>query len=550
MKKNTSKKGLSLIKKFIIFFIILIFLGIIIGLINSNRVKNINNLISEDIKHTIDLTIIKNAENQTTLIKSFIKQKAIDIANQIDIYLKLNPNKTIKDLQDDPVFTKIAIQKIYKTGYTAIHDTTGINYFHKDSKVVNKNLSEFKQKLPNFWKIIEKSFTQESEGYYQWINQNKNAIQKYMHIIPIKNKTSDNKSLLLAITIQLDEFTAIQNETYETLKEQTKYNFKKLNTLLENINKEFILLYSIMGIGLFLIISFIYYNILRPIHYLSEIANSITSGKTKLRAKIKNKDEIGDLADSFNEMTKKLVTHNNELKKEIDKQTEKIKSFISITSHQLRTPLTGTKWFLELLLENNEKNLTSNQLEYLKQVFQSNERMIDLVNDLLSLAKIEDSNMKLEIKKTNIYDTIQSVLKDNIDRINKYKIKIINKIKPSLIIQTDESKIRQVFHNLITNAIKYSNGKIKIYCKKTRHEIKFLIKDNGIGIPLKQQKRIFSKFFRADNALTAKIEGTGLGLYIAKLIIEAHGGIIGYKSKENKGTTFFFTIKLNYKKRK
>ncbi len=230
------------------------------------------------------------------------------------------------------------------------------------------------------------------------------------------------------------------------------------------------------------------------------------------------------------------------------KEIDKIKSeFISIASHQLKTPLTGIKWLSELLLGEKIDKPSQKQKGYLWDIYVSNQRMIKLVDDLLNVSRMEIGN-KLNIvkKKTDIIKIIDQVLLDNQQLVKKEKINIIKcKGAPrKLIINIDADNIRQVFSNLINNAIKYSKnrGLVEIGWKSKNGEIIFWVKDKGIGIPNGQQDRVFEKFFRSDNAAKQETDGTGLGLYIAKTIIEAHGGKIWFESEEGKGSKFYFSL--------
>lgn len=256
-------------------------------------------------------------------------------------------------------------------------------------------------------------------------------------------------------------------------------------------------------------------------------------------APLKNKhgDVIGCVV-VFRDVTKE---------REIDRMKTE---FVSVASHQLRTPLTGIKWFTELLIKGKAGKLNKKQADFLQQVSASNERMIALVNDLLSVSRIETGRkFTIEKKKVDIVEIITQVLSDNISLARDKKVKIIkckSRVKQFKIV-VDGDKIRQVFHNLISNAIKYSKekGKVKINCDHgKKDEVVFSIEDNGAGIPKDQQKRIFEKFFRADNIAVRGIEGTGLGLYIAKAIVEAHGGKMWFKSAENKGSVFYFSLPM------
>lgn len=225
--------------------------------------------------------------------------------------------------------------------------------------------------------------------------------------------------------------------------------------------------------------------------------------------------------------------------------------FVSLASHQLKTPLTGIKWFSELLLKEQSGNLNEMQKDYIQRVYNSNERLINLVNDLLDVSHI-DTGKKFEVvkKSTDIVKIVNDVLQDKVSLLNEQKINIVKcaGAPASFEIWIDENKMRQVFDNLISNAVKYSRigGKVELGCEeKNDGNLIISIKDNGIGIPKYQQKRVFSKFFRGDNAITAQTDGTGLGLYIAKAIVEAHGGEMWFESEKDKGTTFYFSLPIN-----
>lgn len=229
------------------------------------------------------------------------------------------------------------------------------------------------------------------------------------------------------------------------------------------------------------------------------------------------------------------------------KEIDRMKSeFVSVASHQLRTPLTGIRWFSELLLEDGKK-ISKEHREYIQEIYNSNERMINLVNDLLNVSRIETGrNFEVRKEKTDINLILREVIEEQAPLAKKKKIKINHSenLSDKFLLNIDGVKIRQVFQNLLSNAIKYSPEKTSItidQIKKGRKTI-FFVKDSGFGIPVDQQGRIFEKFFRASNVLMTGAEGTGLGLYIVKSIVEAHRGKIWFESKENDGTTFFVEI--------
>ncbi len=235
------------------------------------------------------------------------------------------------------------------------------------------------------------------------------------------------------------------------------------------------------------------------------------------------------------------------------KEVDKMKTeFVSLASHQLRTPLTAVKWYVEILLK---KERDAKEEGYLRQVYDSNERMIRLVNDLLDVSHIESGKkFGVMLKKINIVPVVKNVVElmsiSLKSRHQKGEIKLGSEFPKELKLEIDEIKIRQVFQNLIDNAINYSADKINIMVgyKQEGSMAVFSVKDSGIGIPKNQQARVFEKFFRADNTGNLSAKGTGLGLYIAKAIVEKHGGKIWFESAEGVGTTFYFSLPLNYGK--
>ncbi len=242
------------------------------------------------------------------------------------------------------------------------------------------------------------------------------------------------------------------------------------------------------------------------------------------------------------ERTQELVVANNRLI-ELDKiKTE----FISVAAHQLRTPLSAIKWTLSVLIEESVDNLTTEQRSLLMKGYESNERIIRLINEMLIVTRIESGKMAYNFSFIHIEDLIENCMEDFIGMAKARNINLnFVESEPKLpYINMDPNKIRTVLQNLIENAIFYSrdDGSIVIRATLEDNHIKVSIKDNGIGIPEQQKIGIFNKFFRAENALKTRTDGSGLGLFVAKSIIEKHNGKIGFESKEGNGTTFYFTI--------
>lgn len=226
----------------------------------------------------------------------------------------------------------------------------------------------------------------------------------------------------------------------------------------------------------------------------------------------------------------------------------KMKSeFVSIVSHQLRTPLSAIKWYLETLIDNPKKEpVSEHQLEFLEQAFQSNERVISLVNDLLNVSRLESGRMKMNIEPTDLTKDFSIVLEEVELFAHANNVQLsCNFIDSTLpTVDVDAEKIRQVIQNLISNAIKYSSKKstVTISVEEQTDRLVFSVADEGMGIAEEDQERLFEAFFRADAAVSSQTEGSGLGLYICKKILELNGGDIWVDSAVGKGSTFFFSV--------
>lgn len=231
-----------------------------------------------------------------------------------------------------------------------------------------------------------------------------------------------------------------------------------------------------------------------------------------------------------------------------EKRIEQLKTeFVSLSAHQLRTPLSAIKWTLRMLLDGDLGEITAEQRDYTEKTAQSTERMIALINDLLNVTRIEEGKYLYEPVPLLLTPIVQSVIDSYKEEIKQKKIKFkFSKPKELPPIRLDKEKIRLAIQNIFDNAVRYTpaGGEVKVSLKydKNKQKVEFSVKDSGIGIPQDQQERVFTKFFRGGNAIRMATEGSGLGLYITKHIVEAHGGRIWFISEANKGSTFSFTL--------
>lgn len=228
------------------------------------------------------------------------------------------------------------------------------------------------------------------------------------------------------------------------------------------------------------------------------------------------------------------------------KEADQLKSdFISIVAHQLRTPLGGMRWSLELMLNGDLGEIPPDLKTALRDNYDRNNRMIELVNELLDIAHIDQGTLVNYPKSINIEKVINDAANDMHwqAKIRKVTFSIKNNLKNSLI-KIDPKRFREVVDNLISNAVKYNKigGSVEIVVEETATSIIIHIQDSGIGIPKKDQEKIFSKFYRALNAQVSDTIGTGLGLFVVRSYVDSWGGRVWFESIEGKGSSFSFSI--------
>ena len=232
-----------------------------------------------------------------------------------------------------------------------------------------------------------------------------------------------------------------------------------------------------------------------------------------------------------------------------EKAIDKMKSeFISIAAHQLRTPLSAIKWVIKMILDGDAGKLTIEQQELLNKGYLSNEKIIRLVNDLLNVSRIEEGKFGFNFKKIDFQEVLDAAI-SNVESLAAKNHQELMIKKPSKFpkIFLDKERMVMVMQNLLSNAVKYTPeyGKIQLIIKVDKQNLHVKINDQGVGIPAEDQPKLFSKFFRAANVVKLETEGTGLGLFMVKNIIEKHNGRVSLKSEEGRGTEVAFYIPIN-----
>ncbi|MCX6799798.1 MAG: HAMP domain-containing sensor histidine kinase [Candidatus Falkowbacteria bacterium] len=308
------------------------------------------------------------------------------------------------------------------------------------------------------------------------------------------------------------------------------YYQKYLTVVQNNIILSVVILLSLIV----LMVYFLVRRIIDPISSLSKAVKNLEKGDYDFKLSAPTNDELGDLMRAFNHMAETM------------KNQEKIKyEFITSASHQFRTPLS------ELSLQTSELSSkmkkipkAKNLMPILEAIENASTKTSVMINDLFKVLELGEKYNAINLKLIDVNELLLKIINSFNDRIAKNKLDLTVDIQKNLKINVNEGSIKTAFINLIDNAMTYSKvgGKIEIKANAKQGQVLFEVKDAGIGIPQSEQVYIFDKFYRAKNAYSAKNVGTGLGLAIVKNIIEGHKGRIMFESRENNGTTFYFSL--------
>lgn len=255
------------------------------------------------------------------------------------------------------------------------------------------------------------------------------------------------------------------------------------------------------------------------------------------------RDLNGNLEQRVNNATKELRASNAQLQRLDEVKDE----FISMASHQLRTPLTSIKGYLSMLLEGDMGELTKEQQHVLREAFIGSERMVRLIGDFLNVSRLQTGKFVIEKRPVDLARLVQREVESLEANAAARGIKFVYKAPKNVpTIEVDENKLQQVIMNFSDNAIYYSpdGSKVHVYLKKVGRAVEFTVVDAGIGVPKAEQSHLFNKFYRAPNARKVRPDGTGVGLYLAKKVVDAHGGDILFESTEGKGSTFGFRLPI------
>lgn len=343
---------------------------------------------------------------------------------------------------------------------------------------------------------------------------------------------------------------SISKSWHSFIRQDPKELYSPLYTMLRDVIIYGVLLIGVI-IGAGLILS---ERLVKPIEALQKGTEIIGRGDLDHHLTIKTNDEIEVLGDKFNEMTTKLKKSYVDLENSLErlKEMDKFKSeFISLISHELRTPLTSIIGFSELLIDRVPGEINMVQEEYIKNVQSSGQQLLEIINNLLDISKLQAGKLELVLSDFDIRGLIAEVEGSVMPLISRKELQFENRIEDRIpMIYADRSKIKQTLLNLISNAIKFTQrgGSIGIdVIATTVHDkamLQISVTDTGVGIAAEDKAKIFEEFRQVNSTYAREYPGTGLGLTIARRFVEMHGGFIWIDSKLGEGSTFAFRIPI------
>ncbi|PIT97879.1 MAG: hypothetical protein COT71_03640 [Candidatus Andersenbacteria bacterium CG10_big_fil_rev_8_21_14_0_10_54_11] len=280
----------------------------------------------------------------------------------------------------------------------------------------------------------------------------------------------------------------------------------------------------------------------RPITQLMEAMKEVSHDNLTVRIPVKRRDELGTVTRFFNSMVQqiKAVQARNA-------NVQKMKSqFVSAAAHQLRTPLTGLKWSLQYLLEEKAGTITAEQRQTLQQGQVVAEKMMQIVNQFLNVAKIEEGKAGLNLQAVALAPLVHRAVTAHEDEARQRGIKLQwqSSVGDHVTIVADPAYLDVIITNLLDNALIYTptGGQVTVRLAPGKNYLTVTVEDTGIGIPPTEQAKIFSQFYRSENAKKVHTDGSGLGLFIARNIATQHGGRLWFKSQPGRGTIFYLTL--------
>lgn len=356
----------------------------------------------------------------------------------------------------------------------------------------------------------------------------------------MKEHFLDEEQLTSGIVLESDWENHEYIITVSPIKENKGYVYMYYpSAILREIVFVMNVLISLASIGIILLafglIGLLSKRLTKPLLVMKEATTKMAQGKYQQKIPFKGEDEIAELGRSIQELGEQLQYYE-------DSRNE----FLAAVSHELRTPLTYIKGYSDILSKGKIQD-KQEQAEYLNIIKKEVERITFMINDLFEMSKLQVGKFELDKKRTDLNGVVEKVIANLKPAAVKKGLNL--QFVPALglpVVYIDAQRMEQVFYNLVENGIKYtSEGGIVVRTSLGEDRVMIEIRDTGIGIPENETKKIWDRFYRVDRSRTRKTGGTGLGLYVVKEIVEAHGGEVTVRSSEKEGTIFTVSLKLN-----
>ncbi|MDM8549477.1 ATP-binding protein [Desulfobacterales bacterium HSG2] len=309
-----------------------------------------------------------------------------------------------------------------------------------------------------------------------------------------------------------------------------------------------------MAIASVLIIFFVSFmltrSIVHPITYLRDAMQQMRTGELGGHVHIKSRDEIGDLAESFNEMSEDLADSYRQIEiqnRELQRLDKLKDEFLANTSHELRTPLSGIIGIADSMLDGAVGPLAEAQRHNLSLIVSSGRRLTNLVNDILDFSKLRHHDLQLQVRPLDMRSVTDVVLMLSQTIVGNKNLRLVNQIEARLpAVRADEDRVQQILHNLVGNAVKFTDaGTVSVSAEVEDEYLSVTVSDTGTGVPEEKLDRIFESFEQANGSTAREYGGTGLGLAVTKNLVELHGGQIRAESEPGKGSHFTFTLPVS-----
>jgi len=374
--------------------------------------------------------------------------------------------------------------------------------------------------------------------------ENSNALRQ---LDPLWEAVQLRIKILEENSLHTEEFDV----AFDSFKTQKVLLTSSIDTLIDSWNEEILDNSSqrgiivqtllVVDIAIFFLVIVVVRQSLNPLKIISTGMSRVKEGVYGEKINYNVDDEIGQLVNTFNIMSD-TIKEKTEEAKETDISKDE---FLSMITHELKTPLVPIQGYVDMLLGEHLGSLNEKQKDRLKIIKTSSEALLRIISDLLDAQKLEIGKLVVKKEKQNIMDTIDVAVQALQPRATENNIIIKQHLDKKILVSHDRERITQVLTNLLKNALDVVNpdtGVIEVFVEDSDKEIKISIKDNGPGIPVEKQKDLFKKFYQVDTSLTREVGGSGLGLAICKGLVEEHGGTISAESTPGVGTTFSFIL--------